>query len=119
MPPEGFLVWHTDKHNNHGGVSYRIYMTAVDRNDGSFLKYETRNGKLREVSDFNGAVRIFTNTHTDRETGETYNLWHTVYSKDAHRLSLGFQIHPEHIVALLDSCTDNCWEDFIKLEPKS
>jgi hypothetical protein len=115
MPPEGFLVWHTDKYNNDGGVSYRIYISAVDRDGGSFLKYEMPDGRLFEVPDFNGAVRIFTNTHTDQETGERSNLWHTVYSKDAHRLSLGFQIHPAHIAALLDTCTDNCWDDFINL----
>jgi len=119
MPPEGFLVWHTDKYNNDGGISYRIYISAVDRDGGSFLKYETPAGGLFEVPDFNGAVRIFTNTHSvdpkagDRERS-SLPLWHTVYSKDAHRLSLGFQVHPRHIVALLDTCTD-CWEDFIDL----
>jgi hypothetical protein len=60
--------------------------------------------------DFHGAVRIFKNTFDDAVTGEEKFLWHTVYIKNAHRQSLGFEIHPMELVALLDSC-GTCWDD--------
>ncbi|UPQ97923.1 hypothetical protein HOP50_02g12200 [Chloropicon primus] len=109
MPPEGFLMWHTNKYDNNG-VPYRLYLISTDRNGGSSFKYLLPDGKLMSVPDYHGAVRLFKNTRTIGDTGEVSHLWHTVVSQTAHRHSLGFEILPELVVALLDSC-DGCWED--------
>ena len=111
IPPEGFLQWHTNKNDNIK-VSYRMYMLLVDKDGGSSFKYLTEHdGKVVKVPDFHGAVRLFTNTFVD-EAGVRTNLWHTVVSETAHRFSVGFEIPPPQIVALLDSC-DGCWEDIL------
>jgi len=111
MPPEGFLMWHTNQYDN-AQVAYRIYIIAVSEDGESAFKYVLPDGKLVEVLDFHGAVRIFKNTNVDRKTGEALHLWHTVYSKNTHRYSIGFEIHPEQIVALLDDCGLRCWQGF-------
>ena len=108
MPPGGFLMWHTNKYDN-AFVPYRIYLISVDRPGESAFKYQLHNGEIREVFDFHGAVRIFKNSHTNSETGDRSFLWHTIYSKSAHRQSIGFEIRPRELVALLDSC-ETCWE---------
>jgi len=63
--------------------------------------------------DYHGSVRLFTNTYTvgEGEEREEAYLWHTVVSERAHRHSLGFEITPELMVALLDTC-DGCWDEF-------
>ena len=116
MPPEGFLMWHTSQHDN-SNVPYRLYLISVDEDGGSFFKYQKLvKGDVVELPDFHGAVRIFKNAKvdSDSEEGKLGYLWHTAYSKTAHRHSIDFEIHPEQIVALLDSC-DTCWDDFQKL----
>ena len=107
MPPEGFIMWHTNKFDNNE-VSYRMYIINTDKDYGSAFRYLLPNGKMKKVYDFNGAVRLFTNTNVHPETGEKEFLWHTVYSK-ANRLSLGFEMHPPQMVKLLDGC-DGCWD---------
>merc|ERR1711924_268850 len=109
MPPGGFIMWHTNRYDNTQ-ASYRMYMYAVDVDGGSSFKYLSPEGELVEVPDFHGAVRLFSNTHVDAETGEETYLWHTVAAPHAHRLSIGFEILPEQMVALVDSC-DGCWAD--------
>ena len=108
LPPGGFLMWHTNEYDNNL-VPYRIYLISVDRPGESAFKYQLHNGEIREVFDFHGAVRIFKNSHTNSETGGRSFLWHTIYSKSAHRQSIGFEIRPRELVALLDSC-ETCWE---------
>ncbi|QDZ25148.1 hypothetical protein HOP50_16g76950 [Chloropicon primus] len=94
-------------------VTYRMYLLSVDLDGGSSFKYISKSdGKLKNVPDFNGAVRIFTNTFKDKSTGRKTNLWHTVVSETAHRFSIGFEIPSEQIVALLDSC-EGCWEEIL------
>ena len=111
MPPEGFLQWHTNKNDNIK-VSYRMYMLLVDEDGGSSFKYLTEHdGKVMKVPDFHGAVRLFTNTFVDK-AGVRTNLWHTVVSETAHRFSIGFEMPPKQMVALLDSC-DGCWEEIL------
>ena len=111
MPPEGFLQWHTNK-NDNTRVSYRMYMLLVDEDGGSSFKYLTEHdGKVMKVPDFHGAVRLFTNTFVDK-AGVRTNLWHTVVSETAHRFSIGFEMPPKQMVALLDSC-DGCWEEIL------
>ena len=80
---------------------------------GSSFKYILPDGTLAEVKDYHGSVRLFTNTYTvgEGEEREEAYLWHTVVSERAHRHSLGFEITPELMVALLDTC-DGCWDDF-------
>ncbi len=78
MPPEGFLMWHTNQHDNNN-IPYRLYLISVDQDGGSAFKYVQPNGQVAEVQDFHGAVRLFKNTHTDYDTGEESYLWHTVY----------------------------------------
>jgi len=107
MPPEGFIMWHTNKYDNLE-VSYRMYIINTDKDYGSAFKYLLPNGKMKKVYDFNGAVRLFSNTNVNAKTGEKDFLWHTVYSK-ANRLSLGFEMHPPQMIALLDGC-DGCWD---------
>ena len=109
MPPGGFIMWHTNRYDNNQ-ASYRMYMYAVDVDGGSSFKYLSPEGELVEVPDFHGAVRLFSNTHVDAETGKQSYLWHTVAAPHAHRLSVGFEILPEQMVALLDTC-DGCWAD--------
>ena len=113
LPPEGMLMWHTNRHDNNN-VPYRLYIISVDKDGESGFKYLLPDGKVIDVPDFHGSVRLFSNTHEDAETGEKGHLWHTVYSKSAHRHSIGFEIPPEQIVALLDSC-DGCWDDLLSL----
>jgi hypothetical protein len=108
IPPGGFFMWHTNEYDNNL-VPYRIYIISVDKDGESAFKYELPNGEKHEVKDFHGAVRLFKNTFDDPKTGEEKYLWHTVYSQ-AHRQSLGFEIRPMELVALLDKC-DTCWED--------
>ena len=111
IPPEGFLQWHTNKKDNVK-VSYRMYMLLVDEDGGSSFKYLTEHdGKVVKVPDFHGAVRLFTNTFVDK-AGVRTNLWHTVVSETAHRFSIGFEMPPKQMVALLDSC-DGCWEEIL------
>lgn len=113
LPPQGFHMWHTNRHDNNN-VPYRLYIISVDKDGESGFKYLLPDGKVIDVPDFHGSVRLFSNTHEDAETGEKGHLWHTVYSKSAHRHSIGFEIPPEQIVALLDSC-DGCWDDLQSL----
>ena len=94
------------------GTPTRIYIIAVSEDGESAFKYVLPDGTLVEVLDFHGAVRIFKNTNIDSRTGEALHLWHTVYSKTTHRYSIGFEIHPEQIVTLLDDCGRSCWEGF-------
>ena len=108
MPPGGFFMWHTNRYDNMK-VPYRIYIISVETDGESAFKYELPNGEGYDVMDFHGAVRLFKNTFDDSQTGEEKYLWHTVYS-NTHRHSVGFEIRPPEIVALLDSC-DTCWED--------
>jgi len=107
LPPEGFLMWHTNRYDNDD-VSYRIYFIASDGGRSSFKYLNERTGRVVDVPDFHGAVRIFTNTMKDVVNGEETYLWHTVVSETAHRLSMGWEIPPDQIVALLDSC-EGCW----------
>jgi hypothetical protein len=109
MPPAGFFMWHTNRYDNMK-EPYRIYMISVDKDGESVFKYQLPNGESHEVMDFHGAVRLFKNTYDDPKTGEESFLWHTVYIKNAHRQSLGFEIRPREIVLLLDSC-GTCWDD--------
>ena len=112
LPPDGFLQWHTNKADNNL-VSFRLYMIAVDKDGGSYLNYYSEGSReVRRVPDFNGAVRIFTNTIKDKGTAEVPNLWHTVVSETAHRMSVGFEIPVEQIIALLDSCK-GCWREIL------
>ena len=39
-------------------------------------------------------------------------MWHTVVSETAHRMSVGFEIPVEQIIALLDSCK-GCWREIL------
>ena len=108
-------MWHTNRYDNNL-VSYRIYLISTDAGGGgsSFKYWSARQGKVVEMKDFHGAVRLFTNTMAMaapvEEEGSQF-LWHTVVSESAHRLSLGFEIYPEQIAALLDSC-EGCWDEF-------
>jgi hypothetical protein len=111
LPPGGFFLWHTNEHDNNV-VPYRMYIISVDEDGQSAFKYQLPNGENHEVKDFHGAVRLFKNTFDDPKTGEEKYLWHSVYS-NTHRQSLGFEIRPNEIVALLDSC-DRCWDDLRK-----
>ena len=112
LPPDGFLQWHTNKADNNL-VSFRLYMIAVDKDGGSYFNYYSEGSReVRRVPDFNGAVRIFTNTIKDKDTAEVSNLWHTVVSETAHRMSVGFEIPVEQIIALLDSCK-GCWREIL------
>lgn len=113
MPPGGFLMWHTNRYDNDR-VSYRLYMTSTDVDGGSYFKYwSEREEKIMKVHDFHGAVRLFTNTmKSDEEAGEPKYLWHTVASETAHRFSIGFEILPDQIIALLDSC-GGCWDGIL------
>ena len=115
MPPGGFIMWHTNQYDNNQ-VAYRMYIMNVDVDGGSAFKYQLPSGEMVEVLDFHGAVRIFKNTHKDTSTNKELYLWHTAYSTFAHRLSIGFEIHPEQIVALLDTCGESCWNAFQKLD---
>ena len=109
IPPGGFFLWHTNRYDNNV-VPYRLYIISVDRDGESAFKYQLPNGENHDVMDFHGAVRLFKNTFNDPRTKEEKYLWHTVYSQ-AHRQSIGFEIRPPEIVALLDKC-DTCWDDF-------
>ena len=102
-------MWHTNRFDNLQ-ASYRMYIYAVDVDGGSSFKYINPESEVVEVPDFHGAVRLFSNTHVDAETGEESYLWHTVAAPSAHRLSVGFEILPQQMVALIDSC-DGCWAD--------
>jgi hypothetical protein len=108
LAPGGFLMWHTNRYDNNK-TPYRIYIMSVDQDGESAFKYKLPNGENHEVKDFHGAVRLFKNTFNDPKTGEEKFLWHSVYS-NTHRHSLGFEIRPNEIVALLDRC-DTCWDD--------
>lgn len=90
----------------------RIYIMSVDEDHGSAFKYLGEDGRtVKVVSDYHGAVRLFKNTkERDAMTGEKDYLWHTVVSERAHRFSLGFEILPDQIIALMDSC-HGCWEN--------
>ena len=110
-------MWHTNRYDNNE-VSYRIYLMNVDLDGGSSFNYLSSDGKsVIRVPDYHGAVRLFTNTvpksKEGNNEGEEEYLWHTVVSEKAHRLSLGFEILPEQIVALLDSC-EGCWDDLLQ-----
>jgi hypothetical protein len=111
MIPGSFFMWHTNRYDNMK-VPYRMYIISVDEDGQSAFKYELPNGEGHDVMDFHGSVRLFKNTFDDAETGEEKYLWHSVYS-NTHRQSLGFEIRPNEIVALLDSC-DTCWDDLMK-----
>ena len=85
---------------------------SVDKDHGSDFRYLGKDGRtVKVVSDYHGAVRLFKNTkELDAVTGEKEYLWHTVVSESAHRFSLGFEILPDQIIILMDSC-DGCWEN--------
>jgi hypothetical protein len=108
IPPGGFFLWHTNRYDN-SVVPYRMYIISVDRDGESAFKYQLPNGENHEVMDFHGAVRIFKNTFDDPKTGEEKYLWHSVYS-NCHRNSLGFEIRPIELIAMLDEC-GSCWDD--------
>ena len=114
-PPNGFIAWHTNRYDNNI-VPYRLYVISVDRDGESAFKYKLPNGETYDVYDYHGAVRLFSNTFKDKATGLENYLWHTIYSKNAHRQSLGFEIRPKELVALLDQC-ETCWND-IKQQSK-
>ena len=121
MPPGGFFFWHTNKYDNKK-VAYRVYLISVDRPGESGFKYQRNtDGAVVNMADYHGALRIFKNTHTEEEEEKEGTLlgkkkkkrsylWHTAYSKRAHRHSIGFEIPPEQLVALMDAC-EGCWED--------
>ena len=111
LAPGGFLMWHTNRYDNNA-VPYRIYIMSVEEDGESAFKYQLPNSENHEVLDFHGAVRLFKNTYDDPKTGEEKFLWHSVYS-NTHRHSLGFEIRPREIVAMLDTC-ESCWEDLKK-----
>ncbi|QDZ20557.1 hypothetical protein HOP50_04g30780 [Chloropicon primus] len=113
FPPGGFLMWHTNRFDNNA-VSFRVYLYSVDKDGLSYLKYVHRKDQtLKKMLDFHGAVRIFTNTMRDGHGEESF-LWHTAASEGAHRMSVGFEIYPEQIVSILDSC-ELCWEKFLNI----
>ena len=107
-PPNGFIAWHTNRYDNNI-VPYRIYVISVDRDGESAFKYRLPDDQTYDVYDYHGAVRLFSNTFKDKATGLEKYLWHTIYTKNAHRQSVGFEIRPEELIALLDLC-ETCWD---------
>ena len=113
FPPGGFLMWHTNKHDNNN-VPFRIYFVSVSEDGKSFFKYRRNDGSQVALPDRHGTFRLLRNTYPDPHAanGENY-MWHTVYSEGAHRHTLGFEIPLDVMTRLVDDCGTRCWRNVL------
>ncbi len=97
-PPGAYREWHT---NENDLIGYRLYYVQVDKPDASWLYYLMPGSSsldpttIRKVSDKTDHYNLFKITKDPV-------LWHAVYSKEAHRFSVGLNVRQSFIETLLE-----------------
>lgn len=82
--PGNYMDWHT----NANKLGIRLYVSIATKNDHSGFKYyDAEKDEVVDIADKTHWTCKLFNINKDTP------LWHSVYAKDAHRLSLGFNIN--------------------------
>lgn len=94
-PPGGFREMHTNRYNT---ISWRLYYVKTLNESESSFNYINPDNKekfeLIKVPDKNNYFNLF-------KVKENQNLWHSVFSGETHRFSIGFRISEEYATSLL------------------